>query len=315
MKTTAITVFALAMMVAQMPAADIQSTHSDFQQALAYYYGSSGPANLVAASNVIRLAVAMEQLPPIPEEARKHYVMGTTLLKEAKTSDDYAQACAELTQAIANAPWWPDARYNRALAYAAAGNYADAIQQFNLYRLFKLPEAEARAVQDRIYVLEAKQQKAAKQAQIAAQQSAEEAKARAELENQRRQLEQAKNAEQARLDSLQGVYSCTYDSGPVGGMFGNRSCAGIYRMTIRGGEATKEEERTKWADQKHEQALVGYWFTRGHGIVRGRQFTIRDEFDKQHNYDCTISEDGRQITENWVEEGRGPRTQTYNRER
>lgn len=136
-----------------------QASNADFQQAVAAYQQS---LTTEAAEKVIRMAVAMEQLPPIPEEARRHFVRGTTLFKEAKSPDDFKQVVDEFGQAANIAPWWPDARYNRALAWEAAGNYEKAIINLKLYLLFKLPEADARAAQDKIYAIEAKQEKAAK---------------------------------------------------------------------------------------------------------------------------------------------------------
>src|ERR1017187_10120417 len=94
--------------------------------------------------------------PPIPEEARRHFVMGTTLFKDARTSDDFAQAESQFKQAVDLAPQWPDARYNLALAKEAAGDYSGAMDDLKLYQKFKLSESEARTVQDKIYALEAK---------------------------------------------------------------------------------------------------------------------------------------------------------------
>ncbi len=136
-----------------------QTPNANFQQAVAVYLQSPSDAS---AEKVIKLAAAMDQLPPIPEEARRHFVRGTTLFKDAKSPDDYKQVDDELLQAVHLAPWWPDARYNWALAQEAAGDYASAISNVKLYLLFKLSEADARAAQDKIYVIEAKQEKAAK---------------------------------------------------------------------------------------------------------------------------------------------------------
>lgn len=96
---------------------------------------------------------------PIPEEARKHFVMGTALFKDAKTAGDFSQVESEFTKAADLAPQWPDARYDLALAKEAAGDYSGAMADLKLYQQFKLPEAEARTVQDKIYVLDAKQAK------------------------------------------------------------------------------------------------------------------------------------------------------------
>jgi len=155
-----------------------QTTNADFQQAVAAYQQSPTHAT---AEKVIKMATAMDQLPPIPEEARRHFVRGTALFKDAKSPEDYKQVIEEFSEAIKLAPWWPETRYNWALAFEAAGDYAKAIDSLQLYRLFKLPETEARAVQDKIYALEAKQEKAAQKAvegRQAQQAAAEERKVR-----------------------------------------------------------------------------------------------------------------------------------------
>jgi hypothetical protein len=97
--------------------------------------------------------------PPVPEEARKHFVMGTTLFKDAKTPDDYSQVEGEFKQATDLAPQWPEARYNLALAKEAAGDYSGAEADLKLYQQFKLSDDEARTVQDKIYAVEAKNSK------------------------------------------------------------------------------------------------------------------------------------------------------------
>ena len=101
--------------------------------------------------------------PSIPEEARKHFVMGATLFKDAKTSDDFGQVESQFKQAVDLAPQWPEARYNLALAKEAAGDYSGAMADLKLYQQFKLSETEGRTVQDKIYALEAKADVAAKE--------------------------------------------------------------------------------------------------------------------------------------------------------
>ena len=96
---------------------------------------------------------------PIPEEARKHFIKGTTFFKDAKTTNDFALVVSEFKQAADLAPQWPDARYNLALAEEAAGDYYSAISDLHLYQQFKLSDTEARMVQDKMYAIEAKQQK------------------------------------------------------------------------------------------------------------------------------------------------------------
>jgi len=96
--------------------------------------------------------------PPIPEEARKHFVMGETMFKQAKNSDDFAQAAREYKQAAELAPQLQQARYDLALAEEAGGDYSSAMADLKLYQQFKLSDDEARAAQDKIYEIEAKQQ-------------------------------------------------------------------------------------------------------------------------------------------------------------
>jgi len=108
---------------------------------------------------------------PIPEEARRHFVIGATLFKDARTPDDYAQVESQFKQAVDLAPQWPDARYNLALSKEAAGDYSGAMADLKLYQQFKLSDEDARKVQDKVYVLEAKTVEATK-AQAAAQQTA-----------------------------------------------------------------------------------------------------------------------------------------------
>ena len=151
---------ASALIFAHMPEAMAQTTNADFQQAVADYQKSP---SVDGADKVIKLAVAMGQLPAVPEEARKHFVKGAALFKDAKSLADFIQVRDEFAQAARLAPWWPDARYNLALALESSGDYPSAMANLKLYQLFKLPDAEARAVQDKIYGLEAKQEKAAKE--------------------------------------------------------------------------------------------------------------------------------------------------------
>jgi hypothetical protein len=154
-KVTAILFFILLVVGSAFPAL-AQSTDADFELAVADYQQSHSTA---AAEKVIKLAAAMDRLPAIPEEARRHFVRGAALFKDATSPDDFTQVLDEFKQATRLAPWWPEARYNWALAYESAGDYHEAIDHLNLYLLFKLPEAEARAVQDKIYALEAKLEK------------------------------------------------------------------------------------------------------------------------------------------------------------
>ena len=91
--------------------------------------------NLLAAASSLVIVLLLQGLPAgaqstdIPSEARKHFVMGTTLYKDAKTQSDFAEAAAEYLQAANLAPQWTEARNNTAAMFESAGDYAKAIDQ------------------------------------------------------------------------------------------------------------------------------------------------------------------------------------------
>jgi hypothetical protein len=120
--------------------------------------------------------------PTIPEEARRHFVIGTTLFKEAKAPADYLQVENHFKQAVDLAPNWPDARYNLALSKEAAGDYAGAMLDLKIYQQFKLSDEDTRKVQDKIYSLEAKAELAAQKQVIDQQAAAAEEQKKRELD-------------------------------------------------------------------------------------------------------------------------------------
>jgi hypothetical protein len=197
-KHAAIVLFSAGLIFALASSAPAQSTNADFQQAVAAYQQSHSYADI---ENVIKLAAAMPQPPSIPTEARRHFVMGQTMFKDAKSPADSAQAGDEFLQAARLAPWWPEARYNTAAALEAAGDYANAIANLKIYQMFKLPDAEAQTIQDKMWALEAKQKMAAKDAEAVAQKKAE-ADRQQEAERQKAAEAVSKSQETARAQEL-----------------------------------------------------------------------------------------------------------------
>jgi len=105
---------------------------------------------------IIKLASELKPAPAIPEEARKHFVEGTAIVKAAKNPAQQALAAQSFSEALKIAPWWGDAYYNLGVAQELAEKYDEAEQAFNFYLLSNPSEAEKREVQDRIYGLSAK---------------------------------------------------------------------------------------------------------------------------------------------------------------
>lgn len=156
--------------------------------------------------------------PPIPEEARKHFVMGSAIFKVAKTRNEFLQAANEFKQAADLVPQWPEARYNLALAKEGAGDYTGALAELKHYQQhFKLSDSDARAAQDEVYAVEAKAGVAA-QEQAAEQQAAAEASAlRAKATEEKRRASEPHFEGSWRLTG--GVYTIT------------RNLSGIYQIS------------------------------------------------------------------------------------
>ena len=208
---------------------------------------------------------------PIPEEARKHFVMGTTLFKDAKTADDYAEVVSEFKQAMDLAPQWPEARYNLALAREAAGDYSGAMEDLKLYQKFKLSDTEARTIQDKIYALEAKQKKKV---------SDEAAKAAADAASRQAQAAADAAREKARQPHFEGTWDLN-----GGGIIIKLDSSGNYTVNSADSSSTNT-----------------YTFT--NFKINGREISFTEEFgmgEKGKNYrqrlsyDLTLSDDGEKL--------------------
>jgi hypothetical protein len=117
--------------------------------------------------------------PAIPEEARRYFVKGHAIAKNAKDEDGQKLAVKSFEEALKVAPWWGDALYNLAVAQELSGQYADASQSLKLYIMTEPGEKEARQAQDRIYTIEGKQDLSKKES-VSAQKKAAKAQARKE---------------------------------------------------------------------------------------------------------------------------------------
>lgn len=74
------------------------------------------------ADPIISVARNVRPLPEIPDTARAHMLNGSAIFQAGlKTPKDADDAAGEFSGAIAAAPWWRDAYYNRARAETYAG--------------------------------------------------------------------------------------------------------------------------------------------------------------------------------------------------
>lgn len=121
------------------------------------------PTDDVLREKIIQLAQKLKPAPAVPEEARRHFVKAVTLQKDARSPEDYDLPIQEYRQALLFAPWWSDAYFDLASALELKQQYADAIQNLKLSILASPEGPDARAAQDKVYALEAKQEKLTKE--------------------------------------------------------------------------------------------------------------------------------------------------------
>jgi tetratricopeptide (TPR) repeat protein len=147
------------------------------------------PDDQLRRQQIVKLAATLKPPPAIPEEARRYYVKAVAIQKDAKTPEEAALAVSAYQQALLLAPWWADAYYNMSSALRLAGRYGEAISALQWY-LASNPK-DARAVQDRIYLIEGEQERAAAETSARAQKETEE-KAQQQAAQRRRQQEMQK---------------------------------------------------------------------------------------------------------------------------
>jgi tetratricopeptide (TPR) repeat protein len=130
------------------------------------------PTDDALRKKLIMLAATLQPPPAVPEEARRHFVKADTLARGAHAPEDYYAAIYEYREALALAPWWGDAYHDLGIVLESAGRYDDATKEVKFYLLTNPEAKDARAAQDEIYKIEAKQQEATKRAAEAQRESA-----------------------------------------------------------------------------------------------------------------------------------------------
>jgi tetratricopeptide (TPR) repeat protein len=115
------------------------------------------PNYFLDAENIAKFAARMDTLPPLPAEARRHFVMGQTIFSAAASTNDFQQAFTEFQLASTNAPWVAKIWFNMALAAEADGRYDLATNCLQVYQDFKLSDADAQEAQDKVYEIQAKE--------------------------------------------------------------------------------------------------------------------------------------------------------------
>lgn len=197
----------------------------------------------------------------IPEEARRAFVQGSTLAKEAKTPEQQLLAVESFQKAVDLAPKWADALYNLAVAQELAGRYSDAQATLKRYIQTKPGEKEARNAQDRIYALEAK----------------------AELDSSARAA-----AEEAARASFAGTWRQVSDT--------HSDPAGRTEATIE----IVQEAPGRWQIVSHRPYPDQTHYVVSQAAFNGRQLTFQSGTPIGYfRYSLTLADDGLQMTGTW----------------
>jgi tetratricopeptide (TPR) repeat protein len=118
------------------------ATHSGHQAAdsaartqLAAYLADfqNKPDDTTLRSEIVALAKTMNPAPPIPQQARDNFANAGAKLKAAATAEDLKAAARLFEQVSVQAPWYADADYNAAAAFAQANDFDDARRNLALY--------------------------------------------------------------------------------------------------------------------------------------------------------------------------------------
>jgi len=140
------------------------------QQTLTQYISDlqKKPTDYALREKIIKYAQTMRLAPAIPTEVARHEGAAEYAFKSAKNESDYLDAAKEYEKALLIAPWLAIDYFNCGVAYEKAGQFKNAIAQFNFY-LMAAPDAQdANAVRKRIGGLEYAAGKAARESSPAA---------------------------------------------------------------------------------------------------------------------------------------------------
>ncbi|HEY3326361.1 MAG TPA: hypothetical protein VGK14_04255 [Novimethylophilus sp.] len=88
------------------------------------------PDDNTLREKIIKLAMKMNPMPALPEEARQRLVQGSKMFGAAQNLEDYRRAENEFKRAILIAPWWADAYCQLGEAQSKAGERPAAISSF-----------------------------------------------------------------------------------------------------------------------------------------------------------------------------------------
>jgi tetratricopeptide (TPR) repeat protein len=106
------------------------------------------PEDTELRDKIIDLAKTLKPAPVVPQAAKADFAKAIAQLKAASTAADYRAAAKAFEQVAAKVPWYADAYYNTASAYAKANDYDSANRNLTLYMDAARPGTDTTAAED-----------------------------------------------------------------------------------------------------------------------------------------------------------------------
>lgn len=153
MKTTSKLIIFIFTFLAMTASAFAQTPREELQQMVKQLQENSYDREL--REKIIKLAQTLKPAPEISEEARRSFIIGEALFKQAKNLRPAYEAAKAFQAATTLAPWWSDAYWNLSAAKQFIGEYDDAKNALRFYLLTNPSAADSRMAQDRLYAIDA----------------------------------------------------------------------------------------------------------------------------------------------------------------
>jgi len=249
------------------------------------------PGDTALREKIIALSLMLIRPLEVPADAKRHISRGVAAVEDAKTPEDFKDACKEFQQATTLAPWLGNAYRNLAIAQDKAGMYDESLASLRLYLLTKPSAVDADWAEDLKSKVEYRRDKAASQS------SPQAIAARQQNDNE----EWLKKIDGAR-------YVCNYAD--------NRD-VGFWSIDVHGSAVTKVMNIT-WSRFNPVGSRV--W---GSGTLQGRQISIAQQSWCNGGANCpelcTISDDANALSceyqDTWPAGAHEKKTEVYRRQR
>jgi len=249
------------------------------------------PGDTALREKIIALSLMLIRPPEVPADAKRHMSRGVAAVEDAKTPEDFKDACNEFLQATTIAPWLGNAYRNLAIAQDKAGMYNESLASLRLYLLTKPSSSDADWAEDLKSKVEYRRDKAARES------SPQAAAARQQNENEQwlRKIDGAR-------------YICNHAD--------NRD-VGFWSIDIHGSVVTKGMNIT-WS--RFNPVGSRTW---GSGTLQGHQISIAEQSWCNGGANCpeicTISDDGNTLSceyqDAWPAGAHEMKTEVYRRQR